>query len=148
MKRIGDIVAFTVADCTGHGVPGAFMSLLGITFLNDICMRLDEDTQPNDILELLRSDIIYAFGQEGVDERPNDGMDMALCILNLRTNKLRFAGANNPMYLFRNGELQEYKSVKNPIGNYAFFRDFSSVEIDVQTGDWIYMFSDGYADQF
>ena len=52
------------------------------------------------------------------------------------------------MYLFRNGELQEYKSVKNPIGNYAFFRDFSSVEIDVQTGDWIYMFSDGYADQF
>ncbi|MBO7597421.1 MAG: SpoIIE family protein phosphatase [Bacteroidales bacterium] len=148
MKRIGDIVAFTVADCTGHGVPGAFMSLLGITFLNDICMRLDEDTQPSDILELLRSDIIYAFGQEGVDERPNDGMDMALCILNLRTNKLRFAGANNPMYLFRNGELQEYKSVKNPIGNYAFFRDFSSVEIDVQTGDWIYLFSDGYADQF
>lgn len=148
MKRIGDIVAFTVADCTGHGVPGAFMSLLGITFLNDICMKLDEDTQPSDILELLRSDIIYAFGQEGTDDRPNDGMDMALCILNLRTNKLRFAGANNPMYLMRNGELQEYKSVKNPIGNYAFFRDFSSVEIDVQTGDWIYLFSDGYADQF
>ncbi|MBO4371467.1 MAG: SpoIIE family protein phosphatase [Bacteroidales bacterium] len=73
---------------------------------------------------------------------------MALCILNLRTNKLRFAGANNPMYLMRNGELHEYKSVKNPIGDYAFFRDFSSVEIDVQTGDWIYMFSDGYADQF
>ena len=148
MKRIGDIVAFTVADCTGHGVPGAFMSLLGITFLNDICMRLDEDTQPSDILELLRSDIIYAFGQEGTDDRPTDGMDMALCILNLRTNKLRFAGANNPMYLMRNGELHEYKSVKNPIGEYAFFRDFSSVEIDVQTGDWIYMFSDGYADQF
>ena len=148
MKRIGDIVAFTVADCTGHGVPGAFMSLLGITFLNDICMKLDEDTQPSDILELLRSDIIYAFGQEGTDDRPNDGMDMALCILNLRTNKLRFAGANNPMYLMRNGELHEYKSVKNPIGEYAFFRDFSSVEIDVQTGDWIYLFSDGYADQF
>ena len=148
MKRQGDIVAFTVADCTGHGVPGAFMSLLGITFLNEICKDLDENTQPSEVLEKLRADIIRALSQDSTFGKQDDGMDMAFCVLNLETNKLRFAGANNPMYLIRNGELTEYKPVKNPIGSYVFVRPFETAEADVQPGDWIYMFSDGYSDQF
>lgn len=148
MKRQGDIVAFTVADCTGHGVPGAFMSLLGITFLNEICKDLDENTQPGEVLEKLRADIIRALSQDSTFGKQDDGMDMAFCVLNLETNKLRFAGANNPMYLIRNGELTEYKPVKNPIGSYVFVRPFETAEADVQPGDWIYMFSDGYSDQF
>lgn len=148
MKRQGDIVAFTVADCTGHGVPGAFMSLLGITFLNEICKDLDENTQPSEVLEKLRADIIRALSQDNTFGKQDDGMDMAFCVLNLETNKLRFAGANNPMYLIRNGELTEYKPVKNPIGSYVFVRPFETAEADVQPGDWIYMFSDGYSDQF
>ena len=148
MKQRGDIVAFTIADCTGHGVPGSFMSLLGVTFLNDICNAIDEDTQPSDILESLRADIIHALNQDSTVKPTDDGMDIALCILNLKTMKMRFAGANNPMYLIRQGELKEFKPVKNPIGNYNFVRPFKSEEIEVQNGDWIYMFSDGYADQF
>lgn len=148
MKQSGDVVAFTVADCTGHGVPGAFMSLLGVTFLNEICADLNEATQPSDVLETLRTDIISALSQDSTLGQQDDGMDMAFCILNLRTKKLRFAGANNPMYLIRNGGLQELKPVKNPIGSYVFIRPFETFETDVESGDWIYMFSDGYADQF
>ena len=148
MKRRGDIVAFTVADCTGHGVPGAFMSLLGITFLNDICSSLNADTKPSDILESLRADIIHVLSQDNTYGKPDDGMDIAFCILDLKNMKLRFAGANNPMYLVRDGELQEFRPVKNPIGNYCFVREFVTVETDVKAGDWVYMFSDGFIDQF
>ena len=148
MKRRGDIVAFTVADCTGHGVPGAFMSLLGITFLNDICSSFNADTKPSDILESLRADIIHVLSQDNTYGKPDDGMDIAFCILDLKNMKLRFAGANNPMYLVRDGELQEFRPVKNPIGNYCFVREFVTVETDVKAGDWVYMFSDGFIDQF
>ncbi|MBQ3657403.1 MAG: SpoIIE family protein phosphatase [Bacteroidales bacterium] len=148
MKLSGDIIAFTVADCTGHGVPGAFMSLLGVTFLNEICANLNEDTLPNEILETLRADIIRALSQDNSFGEQDDGMDMALCILNLKTKKLRFSGANNPMYLVRQGELKEFKAVRNPIGSYGFVRPFTTEEIIVETGDWIYMSSDGYSDQF
>lgn len=148
MKQSGDLVVFTVADCTGHGVPGAFMSLLGITFLNDICTNIDENTLPSDILESLRANIITAMSRNIDGRKMDDGMDIALCTYNLRTHKLLFAGANNPMYLVRNGELTEYKPVRNPIGKYPLIKIFETREVDAQPGDWIYMFSDGYADQF
>jgi len=124
------------------------MSLLGVTFLNDICSAIDEDTMPSDILENLRADIISALNQDSNVKPTDDGMDIAFCILNLKTMKLRFAGANNPMYLVRKGELQEFRPVKNPIGNYNFVREFKTEEVDVQEGDWVYMFSDGFPDQF
>ena len=148
MKLSGDILAFTIADCTGHGVPGAFMSLLGITFLNDICVDLNEETRPSEVLEKLRSCIVGALSQDMAENEPQDGMDMALCILNLKTKKLRFSGGNNPLYLVRDGELTEYKAVKNPIGYHPKPKNFEDTEIDVTSGDWRYMFSDGYADQF
>ena len=148
MKLSGENLAFTVADCTGHGVPGAFMSLLGITFLNDICIDLDENTLPSEVLEKLRTCITGALSQDVNEKEPQDGMDMALCILNLRTKKLRFSGGNNPLYLVRKGELTEYKAVKNPIGYHPKPKSFETEEIEVESGDWLYMFSDGFADQF
>ena len=149
MKRVGDILIFTIADCTGHGVPGAFMSMMGVAFLNEICAKIDESVQPSDVLEQLRSLVITTLKQKNEDIlEPKDGMDIALCILNLRTRVLRFSGANNPMYLVRDGELTEYRPVKNPIGLYPRLLNFETVEIQTQPGDYVYMFSDGYADQF
>ena len=148
MKQSGDIVAFTVADCTGHGVPGSFMSLLGITFLNDICTNLNADTQPSDVLDSLRNFLVAALSQDSDGDEPQDGMDMAFCILNLKTKKLRFSGGNNPMYLIRNGELSEFKPVKNPVGYFPRPKSFETAEFQAESGDWIYMFSDGFADQF
>ena len=149
MKREGDILIFTIADCTGHGVPGAFMSMMGVAFLNEICAKIDESVQPSDVLEQLRSLVITTLKQKNEDIlEPKDGMDIALCILNLRTRVLRFSGANNPMYLVRDGELTEYRPVKNPIGLYPRLLNFETVEIQTQSGDYVYMFSDGYADQF
>jgi serine phosphatase RsbU (regulator of sigma subunit) len=149
MKREGDILVFAIADCTGHGVPGAFMSMMGVAFLNEICAKIDENVLPSEILEQLRSLVITTLKQKNEDIlEPKDGMDIALCILNLKTRVLRFSGANNPMYLVRGGELTEYRPVKNPVGLYPKLLDFESVEIQTQPGDYVYMFSDGYADQF
>ena len=147
-RRAGNVIAFTIADCTGHGVPGSFMSLLGITYLNDLCTSLSPETLPSDILNSLRANIITALSQHRDDKEPMDGMDMAFCILNLDTNTLRFSGANNPLYIVRNSELLEFKPLKNPIGQYPRMKDFETVDIPVQKGDYIYMFSDGFADQF
>ena len=149
MKRQGDLLAFTVADCTGHGVPGAFMSMLGVTFLNEVCTDLNENTMPSDILETMRELIITTLKQDNSSPlEPKDGMDMSFCILNLKTKHLKFSGANNPMYLVRGGELTEYKAVKNPIGLYPRMKPFENQEIQAEEGDFIYMFSDGFADQF
>ncbi len=149
MKREGDILVFAIADCTGHGVPGAFMSMMGVAFLNEICAKIDDTVRPSDILEQLRTLVITTLKQKNEDIlEPKDGMDIALCTLNLKTRVLRFSGANNPMYLVRAGELTEYRPVKNPIGLYPRLLQFETTEIQTQPGDYVYMFSDGYADQF
>jgi serine phosphatase RsbU (regulator of sigma subunit) len=104
---------------------------------------------PSEILEQLRTLVITTLKHENSNSlEPKDGMDIALCILNLRTRVLRFSGANNPMYLIRGGELTEYRPVKNPIGSYPKLVNFETVEIQTQPDDYVYMFSDGFADQF
>jgi serine phosphatase RsbU (regulator of sigma subunit) len=148
MKRIGDTVIFTVADCTGHGVPGAFMSMLGVALLNEICVEIGANGTPAQILGELRRKIISTLKQNNNPNEQKDGMDMALCMLNLQTMKMSFSGANNGMYLVRGTELTEYKAIKNPIAIYPRMKPFENHEIDVQHGDYIYMFSDGFADQF
>ena len=149
MKRQGDLLIFTVADCTGHGVPGAFMSMMGVTFLNEVCTDINDNTQPSQILEDMRGLVISTLKQDSASPlEPKDGMDMALCILNLKTKKIRFSGANNPMYLVRKGELKEFKAIKNPIGQYPRLKPFETEEFQAEHGDYIYMFSDGFADQF
>ena len=149
MKRIGDTVIFTVADCTGHGVPGAFMSMLGIAFLNEICVDFNSETHPAQILEEMRSKVIATLKQNKGDIfEQKDGMDMGLCLLNLSTMKMQFAGANNGMYHVRGSQLTEYKPVKNPIGIYPRIIPFENRDVDIQHGDYIYMYSDGFSDQF
>jgi len=146
-----DRIVFTAADCTGHGVPGAFMSMLGVSFLNKI-VNESGITEPAAILNSLRENVISALKQTGSAEDAKDGMDIALCTVDLKQMKLWFAGANNPLYFIRreNGQfnLLEKKGDMMPVGVYSYMSDFTCHEIDIQKGDTIYLFSDGYMDQF
>ncbi|HUX94431.1 MAG TPA: two-component regulator propeller domain-containing protein [Bacteroidales bacterium] len=151
MSYKNDHVVFTAADCTGHGVPGAFMSMLGVSFLNKIVNELGL-VKPSDILNSLRSNIITALKQEGTHDGAKDGMDIALCSFDLKNRKLMFAGANNPLFLIRkNGEgyeLMETPADKMPIGYHSSMESFTNNEIDIVKGDTVYLFSDGFLDQF
>jgi serine phosphatase RsbU (regulator of sigma subunit)/Tfp pilus assembly protein PilF len=136
------------ADCTGHGVPGALMSMLGISFMNEIINKNDM-IQPNEILNKLRENVVNSLHQKGVEGEAQDGMDLSLCIINHEKTKLQFAGAYNPLYLIRDDVLIEYKPDKMPIGIYKDKTDsFTNHEIDIQTGDVFYLLTDGYVDQF
>ncbi|MFH2143505.1 MAG: tetratricopeptide repeat protein [Bacteroidota bacterium] len=142
-----DIVVATAADCTGHGVPGAFMSMLGLSFLNEIVNK-PEVKSAADVLNQLRENVISALHQTGKEGEQKDGMDISLIAWHRTENYVEFAGANNPLYFIRSGELIEYKGDKMPIGIHIKADDFSCQKIEVQEGDCIYMFSDGFADQF
>lgn len=135
------------ADCTGHGVPGAFMSMLGISFLNEIISE-NKITDAAGILNRLRHQVIDALQQKGTPGEAKDGMDLALCVLDKRSAKLQFAGANNPLYYIRNGELYEIKGDKMPVAIHVKMDSFTNHELTVSPGDVFYLFSDGYADQF
>jgi len=147
VKKINHFVVFAAADCTGHGVPGAFMSMLGISFLNDLVAKSRFD-KANEILNKMRKRIKLALNQTGKANEATDGMDMALCILDTENNILQFSGANNPLYLIRDNELQVIKPDLQPIAIYPREQDFTYNEIEVKKGDVIYIFSDGYIDQF
>lgn len=138
---------FAVADCTGHGVPGAIMSMLGISFMNEISFS-EKLLSPNEILNKLRERIVYELrqGDESIGNR--DGMDISLCRLNLNTLELEWAGANNSLNLIRNGNLEIIKPDKQPIGYYPNPKPFTNHTIQLQKGDSIFIYSDGYADQF
>ena len=140
---------FTAADCTGHGVPGAFMSMLGISSLNEIFGNENNNLTANRILNLLREKIKFSLHQTGKEGESKDGMDVALCIYHKNENKLEYAGAYNPLYLIRGNELIEYKADRMPVGIYHIEKEsFTNNIIDTKKGDCIYIFSDGCADQF
>jgi len=147
LKDLPDQMIFAVADCTGHGVPGAFMSALGISFLNEIISH-EKVIQSNLILEEMRRMVKSSLHQTGIDSESKDGMDMAVCVVNKKTNNLTFSGANNPLILYRAGELIEYAATRNPVGVFIRESDFTSYEIDLQPDDIFYLFSDGFADEF
>ncbi len=140
-------IILTAADCTGHGVPGAFMSLLGITYLNEITSRKVNLTA-GEILDQLRKSIIKALDQKGLSGENKDGMDMALCIFDFREMEVQFAGANNPLYLIRNNELKEIKGDKMPVAIHERMENFTTHTMQIEKGDVLYMFSDGFEDQF
>ncbi len=147
LKRLNKHIVVAAADCTGHGVPGAFMSLLGIAFLNEIVNETLTDAAG--ILNLLRERIIEALHQTWKDDEAKDGMDISLSVINLETKKLQYAGAYNPLYLFRDGDLIEKKADKMPIGIHIKEpQAFTNHSIQLRDNDSIYMFSDGYIDQF
>ncbi len=146
--EVGKQMVFAAADCTGHGVPGALMSMLGISFLNEMVVERRQ-TNPGVILDQLRVEIIKALKQTGSEGEQKDGMDIALCSYDPETNKLQYAGAYNPLYLVRNGMLEEYKADRMPISFYpGDITPFTTTSIQLQEEDAIYIFSDGYADQF
>jgi serine phosphatase RsbU (regulator of sigma subunit) len=137
-----------VCDCTGHGVPGAFMSIIGHNSLHKV-VREFGITQPSAILDQLNTEVLKALMQRN-EETINDGMDMALISFNKKNFSLHFAGAYNPLYLVRNGEVTAYKGDRFPIGMTAIGekKSFSNQEVEIRPGDMLYMCSDGYADQF
>ena len=136
------------ADCTGHGVPGALMSMVGISHLNESIIEKNL-IHPNDILDNMRKGIIASLNPEGSEEESKDGMDCVLCAYDFENMKLEFAAANNPLWLIRDGAMQEFKPDKMPVGMYhSAAAPFSLQTIDLKKGDIIYTFTDGYADQF
>ncbi len=138
------------ADSTGHGVPGAFMSMLGISLLNEIVNREEaQNLKANEVLNELRSYIKKSLRQTGKEDEAQDGMDIALCIFDYENYTLQYAGAYNPLLLIRNKEMIQYKGDRMPIGIY--YREkgsFTNHKVNLQKGDQIYIFSDGFIDQF
>jgi serine phosphatase RsbU (regulator of sigma subunit) len=143
-----DSLVIVAADCTGHGVPGAFMSMLGLTFLDDIFSTC-ELRKASEILNILREQVIHKLRQKGNIYEMRDGMDISVSIINRTAGTLEFAGANNPLYLIRDGNLIKIPADKMPIGIYSSAQNlFTNNTSDLKIDDRIYMFSDGYADQF
>ena len=177
---VEDYLIIAVVDCTGHGVPGAFMSMLGTSFLREIVVK-EYMTNPGIILKRLRKEIIHTLKQKGTSGEQKDGMDMALISVNLDTLEMQFAGANNPLYIVRGGQnpqgltkpdplqnpqgltkpkplqnlegltkdyIEEIKGDKMPISIYIRMEPFKNNNIKLEKGDCIYLFTDGFADQF
>lgn len=147
VNTVGTQQVIICADCTGHGVPGAFMSMLGVTMLNEIVTG-KKILMPDQIIENLRQGIIKALKQVAAEDSVKDGMDIEVCLVDFEKNKLWFAGANNPLYLVRKGELIHYRADKMPVAIHYRMNPFTLHEIDLQKGDSFYIFTDGYADQF
>jgi len=169
--KVGSTVVIAACDCTGHGVPGAFMSMIGNSLLNEI-VNDKSITNAAEVLNQLKDGIIHAFGEAGVTGEQKDGMDMALCTFKTsevsKTSEvctLQYAGAYNPLYIVRNGktsdktsqvsetcevcELEQIKADKQPVGfHFGKQKPFTNHEIQLKKSDTIYIFSDGYQDQF
>lgn len=150
-KHVNQYIIIAAADCTGHGVPGAFMSILGMSFLNEIVQRR-EITCANQVLGELRDQIKHSLRQHGHPDDPKDGIDMALCVIDEKTRVMQYAGANNPLYMIRenNGKpaLIEIKADRMPLGYYlGKDQPFTNHEIKLEIGDAFYLFSDGFVDQ-
>lgn len=149
IEKKGDWSYFAAVDCTGHGVPGAFMSIVGSNLLKDIIKNSDTVT-PSIIMDKMNEGVANTLHtNSSAETQTKDGMDMTLCAINFNTLELQFAAAFNPLYLVRNNELIQYKADKFPIGMFIGEKqNFANNTIQLQKGDMIYIFSDGYADQF
>lgn len=146
VREKNDQLVLVAADCTGHGVPGAFMSMLGVSFLNEIVNSKDQ-LKADEILNDLRHLVISTLSQSG--EHHSDGMDLSLVIVDRQNMEMQFAGAYNHLYLFREGQMQVIKADRQPIGNYiGSEKPFNNHLLDIQKDDVFYLASDGYADQF
>jgi serine phosphatase RsbU (regulator of sigma subunit) len=147
--QAGGLSIIAAVDCTGHGVPGAFMSMIGNTLLNQI-VNEREITEPAQILTLLNEKVNTSLKQNQLDSQSRDGMDIAICVFSNDKTSMQYAGANRPLYLVREGVLQEVKASKFPIGglDYDIPKVFVNHTISLRKGDTVYISTDGYADQF
>jgi serine phosphatase RsbU (regulator of sigma subunit) len=141
-------MCIAAGDCTGHGVPGALMSILGISFLNEI-MQSGTNLMANRILNLMREKIMQALHQTGNCHDAQDSIDIGLCIIDTTTGQLQYSGANRPLIMIRDGELTEIKPDKMTLGIAPVKEaSFANNYIDTKPGDSFYLFSDGFSDQF
>jgi len=147
-ERGGKVFA-VAADCTGHGVPGAFMSMIGSSFLNEVIIEKGE-SDPGKILQYLKDSIIKALKQTGGRMQQKDGMDIALCVFDLEKMEVQYAGAYNPLIIVKKGEIIETRADKMPIGIYEYDegKTFTTHSVSLEKGDTIYIYSDGFVDQF
>jgi serine phosphatase RsbU (regulator of sigma subunit) len=145
----GDETIIAAVDCTGHGVPGALMTVIGNSLLNQI-VNIGGVLSPGEILNQLDQKVLSTFRHEGDYHETNDGMDISICSYNIKTRELKFAGAKRPLYFIREGTMQEIKGDPFPIGSfqYEFTKKFTEHTIPLKEGDTFYLFSDGYQDQF
>jgi serine phosphatase RsbU (regulator of sigma subunit) len=163
IRQIGNRTIIVAADCTGHGVPGAFMSMLGITILNELVQRQDIINSSLLLVEM-RNIVKASLQQTGQKGEQQDGMDIAMCIINKENKELSFSGAYNPCWIFRSKlilsnpesqsepgskyELIELPADPMPVGIFVKEKSFIEHNIQLQEGDFIYLFSDGYYSQF
>lgn len=149
IEQKGDLVFVAAADCTGHGVPGALISIVNYNLLNKAVLEKDLN-DPADILNYVNHQLTVSLHQTYQESSIRDGMDISLCVINTKTLAMNFAGANNPIYVISNGELTQYNADKFPVGAFIDeqIQSFNSSKIQLQKNDLIYLFSDGYADQF
>ena len=146
-EKINNKLVFAVADCTGHGVPGAMVSMLGMSLLNKVVIQ-SGSLSTSAILNDLRREIKAALKQKGEKFETKDGMDISLCILDRDKKKLQFSGAYSNAYLCRENQLIELKADSQPIGVFVKETEFTQTEVDIKNGDILYMFSDGFISQF
>lgn len=149
-----EVIFYVTADCTGHGVPGGFMTMLGLSFLEEIIAGKNVQ-DPAEVLEMLREKIIRALNQSGGFGESKDGMDITICRIDKQKSELTYASANNDLYIITTEEsdpsrriLHEYKANRHPCGYYHGNPPFTSQSVQLKKGDCIYTFTDGYADQF
>jgi len=157
VKKIKTFSFIIVADCTGHGVPGAFMSMLGSSFLNEIVTSRTLDSA-GEVLNRLRHKVKKSLHQKGEEGEQKDGMDISLMIIDWESLEMQFAGAYNSLYIVRNNggqtseeanyEIIKLKADRQPIGIYIHEKDFTNHSFQLQKGDTLYALSDGYVDQF
>jgi serine phosphatase RsbU (regulator of sigma subunit) len=145
MERVGDTILIAAADCTGHGVPGALVSVVCSNALNRTVKEF-KITEPGKILDKVRELVLETF--EKSESNVQDGMDISLCCLNMQTREMQWSGANNALWYIQNNELKEINPDKQPIGKTDKPAPFNTHKLQLQKGDTLYLFTDGYADQF
>jgi len=146
INKIDDHVYIAAADCTGHGIPGAFMSMLGISLLNEV-VSVHKNLNTGEILNRLRKQIIQSLHQKS-DNIVKDGLDIALLKIDWDNLQMEFSGAHNPLFIVRDNKLLEFKSDKMPIAIYFRLDEFKTQTITIKKGDRLFLFSDGFVDQF
>lgn len=152
IKQVQNQILIAVADCTGHGVPGALLSMLGITYLNEIVLNYPKTSQikASDILDRLRIRVEETLNLDN-QKLTRDGMDIALCVIDVNTKIMQYSGAHNPIYIVRyetgKKELFRYKADRMPVGAHLKEKPFTNHPIQLHDNDLIYMFSDGFSDQ-
>lgn len=149
IERKNNLVFVAAADCTGHGVPGALISIVNYNLLNKAVLEKDLN-DPADVLNYVNNQLTIALHQSYQESSVKDGMDISLCVINTLNNEMKYAGANNPVYIIQQNILTQLSADKFPVGSFVDEKitSFSTQTIQLNKGDLVYLFSDGFADQF